>query len=108
MNHAGANGAIVQALLSQAGVNCPQAGPVRGIVVAATGNGTVHHDLEAALRKAQVGGVTVWLATRCASGRVLPTPGHAFPDSNGLSPVKARVALMLALISQPMPRRPEP
>ena len=108
MNHAGANGAIVQALLSQNGANCSQAGPVRGIVVAATGNGTVHHELEAALREAQAAGVTVWLATRCASGRVLSAPGHAFPDSKGLSPVKARVALMLALISQPMPRRPGP
>ena len=37
-------------------------------------------------------------AHRCASGRVLPTPARAFPDSQGLSPVKARVALMLALM----------
>ena len=94
MNYAGASGALVDALLSQTGATLP----VRGLVVAATGNGTVHHDLEEALLRAQVAGVKVVLATRCANGRVLPTPGNAFVDSQGLSPVKARVALMLALM----------
>lgn len=98
MNYAGASGAIVDALLSQSGAQCPPDAKLRGLVVAATGNGTVHHDLEAALLRAQAAGVKVLLATRCASGRVLPTPGSAFPDSQGLSPVKARVALMLALL----------
>ncbi len=98
MNYAGASGALVDALRSQGSAQYPAAAPVRGLVVAATGNGTVHHDLEAALLRAQAAGVTVVLATRCASGRVLPTPGDAFPDSQGLSPVKARVALMLALM----------
>lgn len=93
MNYAGASGAIVDALLSQAG-----AAPLRGLVVAATGNGTVHQALEAALLRARAAGVKVVRATRCASGRVLPTPGSVFPDSQGLSPVKARVALMLALM----------
>lgn len=97
MNYAGASGAIVDALLSQGGAP-GSAAPVRGLVVAATGNGTVHHDLEAALLRAQAAGVKVLIATRCASGRVLPTPGSTFPDSQGLSPVKARVALMLALM----------
>lgn len=104
MNYAGASGTIVDALVPRGsgadriGVPSAAAEPVRGLVVAATGNGTVHHDLEAALIRAQAAGVKVWLATRCASGRVLPTPGNAFPDSQGLSPVKARVALMLALL----------
>lgn len=104
MNYAGASGAIVEALVfpvslaSEVGVPRPDAAPVRGLVVAATGNGTVHCDLEAALIRAQAAGVKVLLATRCASGRVLPMPGRAFPDSQGLSPVKARVALMLALL----------
>lgn len=99
MNHAGASGAMVDALIFQTEVAQPKVEPLRGLVVAATGNGTVHHELEAALLRAQAAGVTVVLATRCASGRVLPTPGHAFADSQGLSPVKARVALMLALLS---------
>lgn len=104
MNYAGASGAIVDALVShgslasQNGAQHADVAPLRGLVVAATGNGTVHRDLEAALLRAQAAGVTVVLATRCATGRVLPTPASAFPDSQGLSPVKARVALMLALM----------
>lgn len=94
MSYAGASGFLVDALLAQAGL----APPVQGLVVAATGNGTVHGDLEAALLRAQDAGVKVVRSTRCTNGRVLPTPGSALPDSQGLSPVKARVALMLALL----------
>ncbi len=89
MNYAGASGAVVQALLAQG---------VQGLVVAGTGNGSLHHELEAALLKAQAAGVEVVRATRCLNGRVLPKPGDAIPDSKGLSPVKARVALMLQLM----------
>jgi len=98
MSYAGASGAMVDALVSQGDAQRLDAAPVRGLVVAATGNGTVHHELQAALIRAQTAGVKVLLATRCASGRVLPSPGSVFPDSKGLSPVKARVALMLALL----------
>lgn len=90
MNYAGASGAVVEALLAQG---------VQGLVVAATGNGTLHHALAAALLKAQAGGVKVLRASRCLNGRVLPTPGDAIPDSEGLSPVKARVELMLRLLA---------
>lgn len=96
MSHAGASGAMVDALMAQA--ISGHADPVRGIVVAATGNGTVHHELEAALLRAQAQGVKVRRATRCAEGRILPVSGGAFPDSQGLSPVKARIALMLDLL----------
>lgn len=89
MNYAGASGAVVEALLAQG---------VQGLVVAATGNGTLHHALEAALLKAQAAGVKVVRATRCLNGRVLSKPGDAIPDSQGLSPVKARVDLMLRLL----------
>jgi L-asparaginase len=89
MNHAGASGAVVEALLTQG---------VQGLVVAATGNGTLHHALEAALLKAQAAGVKVVRATRCLNGRVLPKPDDTLPDSKGLSPVKARVDLMLRLL----------
>lgn len=89
MNYAGASGTLVNALC-HAGV--------QGLVVAATGNGTLHHELEAALLKAQAQGCSVVRATRCVNGRVLPKPGDALPDSQGLSPVKARVALMLRLM----------
>ena len=96
MSHAGARGAMVDALLAQAAAGYPD--PVRGIVVAATGNGTVHHALEAALLRAQAAGIKVLRATRCVEGRILPVPGSSFPDSQGLSPVKARIALMLSLL----------
>lgn len=90
MNHAGAGGAIVQALQAQG---------VQGLVVAGTGNGSLHHELQAALLKAQADGVKVIRASRCAAGRVLPTPADAIPDSDGLSPVKARVSLILQLLA---------
>ncbi|MDO8279215.1 MAG: asparaginase [Burkholderiaceae bacterium] len=94
MSHAGADGAIVRALQ-----NCAEGtSALRGLVVAGTGNGTLHEDLEAALLDAQRSGLRVWRSTRCAEGQVLPTPADRIPDSAGLSPVKARIALMLELL----------
>lgn len=90
MNHAGAGGAIVKALVAQG---------VDGLVVAGTGNGSVHRDLEAALRNAQAQGVKVLRSTRCAQGAVLAKPGDVLPHAGTLSPVKARVALMLELLA---------
>ncbi len=98
MNYAGASGDMVDALISQNEQSHPEVPPVKGLVVAATGNGTVHHDLEGALIRAQHAGIKVVLATRCCEGYVLPKPDSLFPDSKGLSPTKARVALMLALL----------
>lgn len=89
LSHAGASGAVVEALVAQG---------VRGLVVAGTGNGTVHHALEAALLQAQSGGVRVLRTTRCARGEVTPHAGDRLPHAPGLSPVKARIALMLALM----------
>ena len=89
MNHAGAGGAIVDALVAHG---------VEGLVVAGTGNGSVHHELEAALRQARSRGVRVVRSTRCPQGRVLARPDDTLPDSAGLSPVKARIALMLELL----------
>lgn len=90
MSHAGASGAVVQALVAHG---------VQGLVAAATGNGTLHSALEAALLAAQAAGVKVVRASRCTEGRVLPVPGQRIADSQGLSPVKARVALMLDLLA---------
>jgi len=94
LNYAGGSAAVVDALLRP----WPGVAPLRGLVVAGTGNGTLHHDLEDALRRAVQAGVKVVRSTRCASGRVLPTTQSEFDHSDGLSPVKARVALMLALM----------
>ena len=90
MNYAGANGALVDALVALG---------VQGLVVAGTGNGTVHIALEAALLNAQAQGILVVRATRCTQGRVLPRADDRLPSSNGLSPVKARIELMLKLMN---------
>lgn len=90
MNYAGADGRAVRALVADG---------VQGLVVAGTGNGTLHHALEAALLEAQAQGVRVVRATRCLEGRVLAKAGDVLADSQGLSPVKARVALLLALLA---------
>lgn len=94
MSYAGCDGVLVDALLQKS----PSAAPLRGLVVAATGNGTIHQALEAALRRAQAQGVKVVRASRCANGRVLSVENAEFAHSNGLSPVKARIALMLQLM----------
>ncbi len=90
MNHAGADGRIVDALLAQ--------GELRGVVVAGTGNGSLAAPLQQALLRARERGVRVLRSTRCAQGRVLSVPGHPLPDSQGLSPVKARIQLQLDLL----------
>ncbi|WP_284428474.1 asparaginase [Acidovorax sp. SUPP950] len=95
MNHVGADGRIVDLLVLDG---------VDGLVVAATGNGTLHHALAKALERAHESGVEVRVATRCPLGRVLPKPGDALPHSEGLSPVKARISLLLDLLARP--RRP--
>ena len=95
-SHADGDGRVVQGLLALNGSN--QAAKTRGIVVACTGNGTLHSALADALRQARQSGVHVLRATRCARGRVVPHAGDEFEDSGSLSPVKARLALALALL----------
>lgn len=85
-SHAGATGAVVRALTADG---------VDGLVVVATGSGTLHHDLEAALLAAQAQGVAVLRSLRCGDGRLRPLPTDRLPGAGGLTPAKARVALML-------------
>lgn len=92
LNHAGADGRIVDAVVAHG---------AEGVVVAGTGNGSMHVDLEAALLRAQAAGVRVVRSTRCAQGRMLTRADDVFPDSGALSPVKARIALMLELLIPP-------
>jgi len=87
-----ADGAAVRALL---------AAGVRGLVVAATGNGSVHAGLESALQAAQQQGVAVLRATRCLDGTIIdaaPAQPDTLPSAGDLTPVKARVELMLRLL----------
>ena len=73
MSYAGASDETLEALIEQ---------QVDGIVVAGTGNFTVHHALEAKLDKAREAGIAVSLGTRCLHGIV-----------------QSRIELMLRLLS---------
>jgi L-asparaginase len=89
--HGGADGRIVRALLA-AGVD--------GLVAAATGNGTLHAALRAALEEAEGQGVRVLVASRCAQGGVIAQPGQRFDSAGGLTPAAARIELLLRLLGQ--------
>ena len=94
-SHAGSSARALQALV-QAGVD--------GLVLAGTGNATVHHQLEQAAVLAQQQGVPVWRSSRCLAGQVVPGGSSAIPlalqEGQPLSPVKARIALSLQLLLQ--------
>ena len=90
-SHGGADGRIVRALLA-AGVD--------GLVVAATGNGSLHEALVAALEEAEAQGVAVLVASRCAQGGVIAQPGQRFDSAGLLTPAAARIELMLKLLGQ--------
>lgn len=89
-SHAGARGDAVRALV---------AAGVQGLVVAGTGNGSVHRALQQALDEARAAGLPVWLCSRCAGGVLVPAPGAAPSPAAALSPWQARLALQLQLLS---------
>lgn len=90
--YAGSSGALVQAALAQG---------VQGLIVAGPGNGSVHHALDAALRVAQARGVRVWRCTRCLVGPVFDEPDSPFASAGSLTPVQARIEMMLQLMAPP-------
>lgn len=89
-SHAGGDARQVQALVASG---------VKGLVIAGTGNGTVHHSLLKALTDAQAQGVAVRLTTRCAEGQIVGQPAALQISPRGLNAYKARVSLMLDLMS---------
>ncbi|MBI5257519.1 MAG: asparaginase [Burkholderiales bacterium] len=91
-SHAGASGTLVDALV---------AGGVHGLVVAGTGNGTLHQALEPALRRAATAGVPVLRCTRCAGGALVGEFDMGLTPAATLSPWQARVELMLGLLASP-------
>jgi L-asparaginase len=97
LNAVGMGGSVVRALCARPVL--PDT-PVRGIVVAGTGNGTVNHDMEVALVDARAQGVRVVITTRCTSGQLVGARGVPVVDAGylGLSVVKARIALVLELL----------
>lgn len=89
VSHAGAGGALVEALVAQG---------VHGIVAAGTGNGTLHHALEAALMRAREQGVAVRRTTRVPFGAVQRPAGSEIEASTASTPQQARVELILELL----------
>ena len=73
---------------------------IKGLVVAGTGNGSISQLMKEALLKAQGRGVAVCLSSRCNQGLVIRTANHAFETAKELNPAKARVALILNLLSK--------
>ena len=90
LNHAGADGAMVDAAV---------AAGARGLVVAGTGHGTIGTRLDAALARARHAGVRVMRASRCVFGPVLPRDADDVEAVGELSAVQARVELQLALLA---------
>lgn len=85
LSHAGADGALVRGLLGDVRLQPP----LRGLVVAGTGAGTVHQHLQEALQWAKQQGVRVQTAPRIG-----PVRGGA---ADGLTAVKLRVRMLLEL-----------
>lgn len=97
-SHAGADGRLVEALLTQG----QQTGhALGGLVVASTGHGTIHQALTRALEKAEQQGIRVWRSSRVARGGVLSREGDHWPAAGTLTAAQARVALMLDLLGVP-------
>lgn len=92
-SYAGVSRALVEGLV---------AAGVRGIVVAGTGNGSIHETLQQALVDALTQGIAVVRSSRVGSGHVMHNGAAAddalgFVTADSLNPYKARVLLMLAL-----------
>ena len=91
-SHAGSGAALIDALARSG---------TKGIVIAATGNGTVHQAIEQALLDAAWAGMVVVRATRCGDGAILDADNAkgAGPSAGALTPAKARVELLLRLMA---------
>lgn len=92
-SHAGMRPGLVDALHAQG---------IDGLVVATTGNGTVHELLLEAIARARQQGLPVWRSSRCSDGVISDAvlPGVADLEKDlavALTPYKCRVSLQLAL-----------
>lgn len=89
-SHAGARGALMRAAV---------AAGAKGVVLAGTGNGSVHRDLVAAAKEAIAQGVRVLRASRCQLGGVVGDSQSGLPSAGELTAPQARVKLMLDLVT---------
>lgn len=88
---AAANPRMVDALVSAG---------VQGLVIAATGNGSVHQAWHTSLQQARKTGVCVWRTTRCEQGQLVLASGESDATASTLSPVKARISMLLELLQR--------
>ncbi len=88
-SHAGARGQSLDALVDAG---------AQGLVIAGTGNGSVHVELLAAALRAQQRGVIVRRASRCVLGGVVDGSPSALPHAGALTAAQARVQLLLELV----------
>jgi len=89
-SHAGARGDGIDALV-RAGA--------RGLVIAGTGNGSVHRALVEAAHRAEAAGVVVRRASRCQLGGVVGSRPDSLPSAGVLTAPQARIELMLDLMA---------
>ena len=92
-SHAGTDGALLRCLIAHANAGTT---PLRGLVVVAPGNGSIHRALEPLLQQAQLQGLRVVRVSRCAQGQVVGASAGSVLGVP-LPAVKARIALMLEL-----------
>ena len=88
-SHAGFDAGLVEAVV---------AAGFHGLVVAATGNGTLHTHLLQALQRAQDSGVWLRRCTRCANGRLVGDNTSPVRASAAVGAAQARVSLLLELL----------
>ncbi len=89
-SHAGVRAAVVDALV---------AAGAQGLVIAGTGNGSLHAELEVAVVRALACGVRVVRTSRCPFGGVVGSLAAGLPSAGPLTPPQARVELLLDLIA---------
>lgn len=93
-SHAGADARALQALVT-AGAGA--------VVIAGTGNGSLHRELQAAADAAVAAGVPVWRASRCIAGGVVGAAPDRLPSAGPLTPAQARVRLLLDRVLDRVP-----
>lgn len=86
---AGTTGAIIPALVGAG---------VKGIVIAATGNGTIHENLIAQAHEAQKKGLPIVRAARVGDGVISSADDDGIVRSPCTLPVKARVRMLVELL----------
>jgi L-asparaginase len=106
MSYAGADGLLIRSVLGD--------GTVQGLVIAGLGLGGVPGAVYDVIKEARANGIPVAISTRVPTGRIFPlsaTKGSALSLrqigcvlTDNLSPQKARILLMLALIQTHDPK----